>query len=134
MKRYLSITQIIDLHKKIIAQTGGSERIRDYGALDSAVAQPQMTFGGEDLYPSLIDKAVALGYSLIQNHPFVDGNKRIGHAAMEVFLVMNQHEIIADINEQEDLILRVASGEVSREELTQWLQAHLQDHTTNRST
>ena len=73
----------------------------------------------------------ALGYSLIQNHPFVDGNKRIGHAAMEVFLVMNQYEIIADVNEQEDLILKVASGTVNREEFTQWIREHLQNHTTS---
>ena len=79
MMKYLSTTQIIDLHKKIIAQTGGSEGIRDYGALDSAAAQPQMTFGGEDLYPSIVEKASALGYSLIQNHPFIDGNKDTVH-------------------------------------------------------
>lgn len=129
--KYLSTTQIIDLHKKIIAQTGGSEGIRNYGALDSAVAQPQMTFGGEDLYPSIVENASALGYSLIQNHPFVDGNKRIGHAAMEVFFVMNQYEIIADISEQEDLILKVASGEINRGEFTQWIRERLQSHTTS---
>ena len=70
-------------------------------ALESALAQPQMTFGGEDLYPTLVDKAAALGYALIKNHPFLDGNKRTGHAAMEVFLVLNGYEIHADVEEQE---------------------------------
>lgn len=80
-----------------------------------------MTFGGQDFYPSLIEKAFALGFSLILNHPFVDGNKRIGHAAMETFLVLNGHEIIAPVTEQEQMIFGVAAGEVERETFTQWL-------------
>jgi len=65
--------------------------IRDIGALESAIAQPRMGFGSEDLYPKTIDKTMAICYSLVMNHPFVDGNKRIGHAAMEVFLLLNDH-------------------------------------------
>ena len=63
------------------------------GPIDCAVAQPQMTFGGQDLYPTQIDKAAALAFSLVRNHAFIDGNKRIGHAAMDVFLVLNGYEI-----------------------------------------
>lgn len=65
--------------------------------LESALIQPRMTFGGEELYPTIIEKASALGYSIIKNHPFIDGNKRAGHAAMEVFLVLNGFEISASI-------------------------------------
>ena len=81
-----------------------------------------MTFGGADLYPSISEKACALGFSLIQNHPFIDGNKRIGHAAMEVFLVMNGYELNAPTDDQEQVILKVAAGQLDREGLTQWLR------------
>jgi len=94
-------------------------------ALESALAQPQMTFGGEELYPTLVDKAAALGYALIKNHPFLDGNKRTGHAAMEVFLVLNGYEIRATIDEQEHVILQVAASEIDREEFTAWLRTHV---------
>ena len=84
-----------------------------------------MTFGGKDLYPSVAEKALAFGYSLIKNHPFVDGNKRTGHAAMEIFLVLNGFEIRASVDEQERVILRVASGEMDRATFSVWLRAHV---------
>jgi death-on-curing protein len=123
--RYLLIEEIISLHAKVVAQSGGSSGLRDQGALESAVAQPEMTFGGEALYPTVAEKAAALGHSLIQNHPFVDGNKRVGHAAMEVFLVLNGYEISASVNEQEEVILSVASGQMSRAEFSEWLKRHV---------
>jgi death-on-curing protein len=96
----------------IIAQSGGLQGIRDSGALESALAQPRMTFGSRELYPTLVEKASALGFSLIQNHPFVDGNKRTGHAAIEIFLVLNGFEIDASVDEQEQIILQVAVGKL----------------------
>ena len=123
--RYLSLQEVISLHSLLIAQSGGSSGLRDRGALESAVAQPEATFGGEDLYPDLASKAAALGHSLIQNHPFVDGNKRIGHAALEVFLLLNGHEIDASVDEQEQIIIEVASGKVSRIQLGEWLREHV---------
>jgi len=84
-----------------------------------------MTFGGEELYPTVVDKAGVLGYSVIANHPFVDGNKRTGHAAIEVFLVLNGYELRALVNEQERIVLQVASGELKREGFTDWLRAHV---------
>lgn len=105
--RYLSLPEVISLHSLLIAQSGGSAGLRDRGALESAVAQPEASFGGEELYPDLASKAAALGHSLIQNHPFVDGNKRVGHAAMEVFLLLNGYEIEASVNEQETFIMDV---------------------------
>ena len=124
--RYLSVTEVLDLHQRLIQQSGGSEGLRDRGALVSAVRQPQMEFGGEELYSSTAEKAAALGFALIQNHPFVDGNKRTGHASMEVFLRLNGREIIAPVDEQERLILDVAEGTAGRGELTEWLSAHIQ--------
>lgn len=93
--------------------------------MDSAVSQPEASFGGEELYPHLASKAAALGHALIQNHPFVDGNKRVGHGAMEVFLLLNGHEMDASVDEQEKTILCVASGKISRIELSDWLWEHM---------
>ena len=123
--RYLSLQEVISLHSLLIAQSGGSSGLRDRGALESAVAQPEASFGGEELYPDLSSKAAALGHSLIQNHPFIDGNKRVGHAAMEVFLLLNGHEIDASVDEQETIIMDVASGKASRNELSEWLSKHV---------
>ena len=108
-------------------QSGGGVGIRDLGALESAVAQPRMTFNGDELYPTIVEKASALGFSLIQNHPFIDGNKRAGHAAMESFLMFNGYEISANVDEQVDFILGVASGKIDRNTFTEWLKNHVVD-------
>ncbi len=123
--RDLRIKRILYLHRLVIERSGGIQGLRDEGALKSAAAQPRMTFDQIDLYPTLAAKAAASGYSLIQNHPFLDGNKRVGHAAMEAMVGRNGYEIAAPVDEQEQVILEVASGQRSREELTQWLEAHL---------
>lgn len=99
--------------------------MRDLGALESAVAQPRMTFGSEDLYPTLVEKASALGFSIIQNHPFMDGNKRTGHAAMETFLVLNNTVIEATSDEQVEIVLAIASGVMKREQFAEWLETHV---------
>ena len=109
----------------VLAQSGGLPGIRSQDALESALAQPLMSFGGTDLYPSLTEKAAALGFSLVKNHPFFDGNKRIGHAVMEVFLILNGYEIAATVEEQEQLILGLAAGKVDRETFTAWLISHV---------
>jgi len=123
--RYLFLGEVIDLHRRILQETGGASGIRDLGALDSAVAQPRATFGGVDLYPTVVEKAAALCFSLVQNHPFVDGNKRVGHAAMETFLVINGAEIDATVDDQERLMLDLAAGRIDRSQLTDWLRQHL---------
>jgi death-on-curing protein len=118
----LSFEQLLGLQKQIIEQSGGAHGLRDQAGLESALAQPTMSFGGEDLYPDVIAKAATLGFSLINNHPFLDGNKRTGHAAMEIFLLLNGMEIQADVDEQEHTILAVAAGKMSRELFTEWLR------------
>ncbi|MCP9468975.1 MAG: type II toxin-antitoxin system death-on-curing family toxin [Nitrospira sp.] len=87
--RHLTLREILEIYQHVMQQSGGLVGIRDLGALESAVAQPRMTFDGAELYPTVVEKAASLGFSLIQNHPFVDGNKRTAHAAMETFLVLN---------------------------------------------
>ena len=123
--RLLTLREGLELHRQVLEQSHGLFGIRDLGGLQSALAQPRMTFDGEDLYPTLIEKASALGFSIIQNHPFIDGNKRTAHAAMEIFLILNGSEIRAEVNEQEATILKVASGAMSREEFTTWLRSHV---------
>jgi death on curing protein len=120
--RYLVVEEVLKLHRRVIEQTGGSLGVRDEGALASAVAQPQMTFGGDDLYPTMVEKVSALGFSLAMNHPFLDGNKRTAHAAMEVFLVLNGFEIQAPTDDQEEVMLSLAQGNLKREGLTRWLE------------
>lgn len=121
--RYLSVAEVVELHRRVVLQWGGSEGIRDSNALHSAAGQPLQTFGGEDLYPTLVDKAAALGFFLCRNHAFVDGNKRVAHAALETMLVMNGFELSASVDEQEQVMLDVAAGRVNREEFTAWVQA-----------
>jgi death-on-curing protein len=128
MIRFLTLIEVLELHRRVIEQSGGAFGIRDLGLLRSAIAQPEMTFGGEDLYPSLFEKAAALGFSIITNHPFVDGNKRTGHAAMEAFLVLNRMEINASVDEQERVVLALASGELKREAFVEWLQRNISSY------
>ena len=123
--RYLGLGDILELYRRIMEETGGATGVRDLNGLQSALAQPRMTFEGNDLYPSVAAKAAALGFSLIMNHPFLDGNKRVGHAAMELFLLMNGQEIAAAVDEQQEAILRVAKGEMRREEFLNWLERHM---------
>ena len=84
-----------------------------------------MTFAGDDLYPSLSEKAAALAFSVIKNHPFFDGNKRIGHALMEAFLLLNGYELRADVDEQEKIILELASGLGTRDAFVRWIRDHI---------
>lgn len=123
--RYLSLNEVLDIYNKIMQQSGGTIGIRDVGAFESAIAQPRMSFGGNDLYPTIVEKATALCFSLVMNHPFLDGNKRIGHAAMEIFLILNGYEIDSRVDEQEIIILSLASGKLDRNEFNEWLKHHI---------
>jgi death-on-curing protein len=123
--RYLTFAEVLALHRLVVDETGGSEEVRDLGALQSAIAQPRASFEGRELYPSLESKATALCFSLVMNHPFVDGNKRIGHAAMETFLVLNGSELDASVDEAERVMLGLAAGSLTREQLMQWIRDHV---------
>lgn len=121
--RHLSLAEVLELHQRILEETGGASGVRDLGALQSALAQPRMTFGGADLYPDLPAKAGALGFSLIQNHPFVDGNKRTGHAALDAFLMLNGFELAATVDDAESSVVAVATGRLDRDGLTDWVRS-----------
>ncbi|HEU4427957.1 MAG TPA: type II toxin-antitoxin system death-on-curing family toxin [Myxococcota bacterium] len=125
MMRYLTLAEVVELHDLVLQTTRGAVGVRDLGGLESALAQPKATFEGRDLHETLIEKAAALGFSLVQNHPFVDGNKRTAHAAMETFLVLNGSEIEASVDEQERLMTEVAAGRVARSQMVAWLRDHV---------
>lgn len=124
--RWLRLAEVLELHRRLIHQSGGMSGLRDLGLLEASLAQPRQSFAGVDLYPGLTAKAAALGFSLIQNHPFVDGNKRIGHAAMETTLVLNGFELSASVEAAEAAVLAVASGQLNRDALTRWVRANQQ--------
>ncbi len=123
---YVSIGQVLALHEALARDFGGSSALRDRGLLESAVARPAMTFGGEDLYADVAAKAAALMHSLVLNHPFVDGNKRIGCAAAEFFVERNAFLLTAADQELIDMTLAVAEGKVEIEALAIWFRQRLQ--------
>ena len=122
MTLYLSLEQLLWLHERQVRLFGGSRGLRGLGALEAALARPQATFGGEDLYPDAEGKAAALMHSLVVNHPFVDGNKRAGALAAELFLGVNGVALVASDEELLELTLALARGEVSAEALAIWLR------------
>ena len=120
----LTKEQVISIHSSLIEATGGTDGVRDIGLLESALETPFQTFDGKDLYPALIQKAARLGYSLVSNHPFVDGNKRIGIHTMLVFLAVNGVEIECTQKELIDIGLSLADGTMDAEKLLIWLSMH----------
>ena len=123
--KILTKRQILLLHSEIAEESGGSSELRDEGLLDSAISAPFQSFGGIDLYPDIILKAARLGFGLIKNHPFVDGNKRIGAHSMLAFLEVNGVSLEYKDEELIKIILSVASGESSDEDLASWLRNHV---------
>ena len=123
MKR-LSKEQILMLHTQLITQTGGSDGVRDYNLLESAIETPFQSFGGEELYPTIQSKGARLGYGLIKNHCMVDGNKRIGIHAMLVFLALNGIALKYTQEELYEMVLAVADGSLEYEDMLQWILKH----------
>lgn len=127
--KYITKEEIISFQEEIITETGGSFGIRYMEGIDSSASQPMMTFGGNDLYPSLSEKASALCYSLAMNHCFVDGNKRIAYMAMEAFLMFNGFELNVNTCNAKEKMLMLASGNLTRNELTYWINNNIEQKT-----
>ena len=123
--KILTKEQILLLHSQLIEGFGGSSDIRDNALLDSAINTPFQTYDSEELYPTLLDKASRLCFGLVKNHPFVDGNKRIGTHAMLVFLAINGVELEYSDTELINLILSGAAGTQSDSDILRWLQQHI---------
>jgi death on curing protein len=117
----LTLAEVLILHDNQIQRFGGSTGIRDLGLLESALAQPESTFGGELLHPTIASQAAAYLYHLAKNHPFVDGNKRTAFAVMEAFLGLNGYNLILDNAATYQLVIQVAQSEISKEDLTEFL-------------
>ena len=112
------------MHSQLVKETGGSDGVRDNNLLESAIETPFQSFGGIELYPSIQEKAVRLGYGLIKNHCMVDGNKRIGAHAMLVLLALNGVELSYTQKELYEVILDVAAGKQEYEDLLDWVRGH----------
>ena len=120
----LDLEQVLYLHDRIIEAAGGKEGVRDFTLLHSALERCKVTFGGEDLYPTMLDKAAALTHSMIMNHPFLDANKRTGYAIMSRFLNANKVVIVATQRQIIDLCLAVDNKGWKVREIVEWLKKH----------
>lgn len=119
---YLSAEQALFVHARVISATGGSHGVRDLALLESALGRPTATFEGRELYPDIFSKAAALMDSLINNHPFVDGNKRTGVVCTGLFLQLNGLELRADNAEVESFALLVATSHLEIGSIARWLK------------
>ena len=122
--RYLSPEQVLFIHARLISETGGEHGIRDLGLLESAVSRPQAVFERNELYPDIHQKAAALLESLVNKHPFVDGNKRTGITAAAMFLQFNNYSLTVSNQILESFVLSIASGEQTFNSITEWLKSH----------
>ncbi|MBS4063777.1 MAG: type II toxin-antitoxin system death-on-curing family toxin [Chitinophagaceae bacterium] len=115
---------ILRLHELSIIEYGGSHGLRAEGSLESAIARPYQTFGGEDLYPTVYEKAAAMGESVIMNHPFVDGNKRTGFLAMLAVLEEGGLKLISSKEKTYQTVIDISTGSKTTEEIVEWLKAN----------
>ncbi|MFP4353718.1 MAG: type II toxin-antitoxin system death-on-curing family toxin [Phycisphaerae bacterium] len=120
--RFLDLAKVIRLHQSLLEAYGGTEGTRDVGLLESAVAMPKASFGGQYLHEDLFQMAAAYLYHIVQNHPFLDGNKRTGAASAIVFLAINDVQIESDEEGLVDLTISVATGQAGKEQIAAWFR------------
>ncbi|MDO8270283.1 MAG: type II toxin-antitoxin system death-on-curing family toxin [Candidatus Levybacteria bacterium] len=120
--KYLTPQQVLAIHDQAVKRFGGSHGVRDIGLMESAVARPQASYDGNDLYESIFDKAAALLQSLLKNHPFVDGNKRTALSSAAIFLQLNGYGLINSHNEEIEFAVSVDNQHLSLEEISDWLK------------
>ena len=124
---YLSIDDVLEVHRRVIKEFGGDGGLRDRGLLESAVTMPRATFGGWDLHKGISEKAAAYFFHLSANHPFIDGNKRVAVVATELFLLVNGCELLADDDSVERLAMGVADGTLSKVRVIDFFNAHIKE-------
>ena len=122
---WITLEQIIELHTLVIKRSGGLDGIRDKGSLESAIAAPLQSFGGQDLFPGEIEKIARLGYGLSSNHAFVDGNKRIGALATQLLLQWNGYHLPLRENELSDMFIAIADGRATEQDLLNWIKSKI---------
>ena len=123
---FLTVEDVLEVHRRVIEEFGGDLGLRDRGLLESAIAMPRSTFGGQELHANLAEKAAAYFFHLCANHPFVDGNKRVAVAAAELFLLINRHELVVEDESIEDLAMGTAAGSVSKAQVVEFFRKHVQ--------
>jgi death-on-curing protein len=121
---FLTLDEIIAIHQDQIARYGGSEGVHDWGLLESAVAMPAASFGGQFLHADLCEMAAAYLFHLVQNHPFVDGNKRVGAVAAYIFITLNHRRLTTDNDTYANLVLSVARGETPKSAVADFFRAN----------
>jgi death on curing protein len=124
MPQFLTLDDVLESHAEQIARYGGSDGIRDVGLLESALAQPQATFGGKHLHGDVFEMAAAYLFHLVKNHPFIDGNKRVGLEAALLFLEINGHAVETTNEALVDLVLQTAQGPATKQQIAEFLRAH----------
>ncbi len=122
---YLSYEDIIQIHADVVDDSGGGTGVRLEAGIHSAIVAPRVVYYGAELYPTIAEKGAIICFELVTQHPFVDGNKRVGHSAMAHFLFMNGYIIDANDEEQEEIILALAAGEIDKETFTNWVKTKI---------
>ena len=123
----ITIELVLGIHRVLIKRYGGHPGLRDESGLKSAIARPYQTFDGKDLYASSLEKAAAIIESIVVNHPFMDGNKRTGYVLMRILLLDDNKTVKAGVDEKYDFVIRIASGELSYDEILAWIKSHIEE-------
>ena len=121
---YLGYRQVLWIYRRLIEETGGTYGLRDEGLLRSALARPQATFGGNDLYPTIFEKSAALAESVVRNHPFVDGNKRVAWECLDLTLDINGYRLVASTQQGYELMHRIIARTMTAQDVAEWLEKH----------
>lgn len=121
----ITFEEVLIIHTRVIKEFGGADGIRDRGLVDAAISRPFQTFDGQELYPSAIEKAAAVIESVLNNHPFVDGNKRTGYVLLRLILLNNNLDITATQAEKYDFVIRIANGTDKLEQIKSWLEKNV---------
>jgi len=122
--QFITVSRVLFIHDQMVKRFGGSHGVRDMGLVESAVARPQATFGGEYLYQSIFDKGAALLQSLLKNHPFIDGNKRTALTSAGLFLKINGWRLKNTHNEEIEFAVKVDNYNLTLEQISKWLKDH----------
>ena len=122
---WIGVDDVILIHARVIQSSGGLDGLRDRAALEAAVAAPLQSFGGQDLFPTEIEKIARLGYGLAANHAFIDGNKRIGAMLVQLLLNWNGYKLELKTGDLADMFIAIAYGSADESVLFSWIQAHL---------
>lgn len=123
---WITTDDVIQIHSRVIQRSGGMDGLRDRASLEAAVSAPMQSFGGQDLYPTTVEKIARLGYGLASNHAFVDGNKRIGAMMTQLLLKWNGFQMSLRSGELADMFIAIADGSAKESDLLAWIQEHLE--------